>query len=218
MGTGVTSVSKGCPELTILERGSAQQGKVALTFDDGPDPIYTPKILEILRCYGAKATFFLLSEKVRCYPWIAKAIIQEGHCIASHGLRHRLQLTLTREGTFREMRQALDILAETIGVAPRYYRPPWGVMNRWTAEAAQQLHMQIVLWSCDSRDWLWGIKAQAIARRILTCPQLEGGIILCHDGSFVPHRPKALLAALPVVLTELQRKGWQAVELPALFL
>ena len=201
----------------IRSKSLSGAGKVALTFDDGPDPIYTPRILEILRSYKVQATFFVLSTKAKRYPEIIEAILRDGHHLASHGLRHQPQLTLTREGTFWEMRKAVEILKETTGQAPRYYRPPWGLVNRWTVEAARQLQMEVVRWSCDSRDWVLGIRPQYIIRRVLTCRHLEGGIVLCHDGSFVPHRPRALLTALPVIISELRHRGWRLVELPMLF-
>lgn len=195
---------------------SNKSNQVALTFDDGPDPVYTPKILDILNSRGARATFFVLAAKAKIYPQTVRAILGEGHHIALHGLRHRPHLTMTKECTLKEMKKASDLLAELTGHNPIYYRPPWGIMNPWTLTSAQQLKLEIVLWSCDSLDWLWGIRPQAIVQRILSCPQLPGGIILCHDGSFVPHRQKTLLSVLPKVLDELKYRGYQLVDLPTL--
>lgn len=201
----------------VLRRGPRGTGKVALTFDDGPDPVYTPQILALLRRYEARATFFLLAKKARRYPEVVRAIVRGGHHIASHGFAHRPQPLLTYQGTRYEMSLAAEILTEFAAEPPRYFRPPWGLLNRWTLAVARELGMEVVLWSCDSLDWLWGLKPSVVAKRVLSCPELEGGVILCHDGSFIPHRPRVLLSALPVILEELKARGLSAVALPALF-
>lgn len=201
----------------VLRRGSKGTGKVALTFDDGPDPFYTPEILALLRRYEAKATFFFLAQKARRYPEVVQTVLRDGHHIASHGLAHRPQPLLNYRATRYEMRLAAEILTDLTGEPPRYFRPPWGLLNRWTLAVARELGMEVVLWSCDSFDWLWGVKPSVVVKRVLRCPDLDGGIILCHDGSFIPHRPRVLLSALPMILEELKAKGWSAVALPALF-
>ncbi|MGQ9513154.1 polysaccharide deacetylase family protein [Thermodesulfitimonas sp.] len=201
----------------VLRRGPRGTGKVALTFDDGPDPFYTPQILALLRRYETKVTFFFLAQKVRRYPEVVQAVIRDGHHIASHGFAHRPQPLLSYQSTRCEMRLAAEILTNVTGESPRYFRPPWGLLNRWTLAVAQELGMQVVLWSCDSLDWLWGIKPSVVAKRVLRCPDLEGGIVLCHDGSFVPHRPRVLLTALPALLEAFKVRGWTAVPLPVLF-
>lgn len=217
MGSRVSLAPSFSPEGLVLRRGPRGTGKVALTFDDGPDPFYTPKVLALLRRYEAKATFFFLAKKARRYPEVVRAVVRDGHHVASHGFAHRPQPLLNYRATRYEMRLAVEILTDVTGEPPRYFRPPWGLLNRWTLAVARELGMEVVLWSCDSLDWLWGVKPSVVAKRVLRCPDLDGGIVLCHDGSFIPHRPRVLLSALPIVLEGLKARGWSAVALPTLF-
>lgn len=202
-------------EINILRR-SQDLRKIAFTFDDGPDPTYTPQILDVLSRYGTKATFFMLSAKARHYPYLVEAIAKEGHHLACHGLRHRPEPTMGRQTTYHEMQMAVDIFYELTGNKPRYYRPPWGVATRFTLESIRRFDMKMVLWSCDSGDWLWGTRPQVIAHRILNYRDIGGSIVLCHDGSFVPHRQRTLMAALPNILSEIKERGHILVDLTEL--
>lgn len=188
-------------------RRVARAGKAALTFDDGPDPAYTPQILDILERYGAKGTFFVLAKKASKYPSTVRAIQAAGNHVACHGVSHVPHLLLTREGTVREVALAAEILAEITGCWPKYYRPPWGLLNRWTWQAARASGMEVVLWSCDSQDWIWWSGPARVVQRVLSCRELEGGIILCHDGTFLPRRPAKLISALPRIIEGLKARG-----------
>lgn len=200
----------------VIRRVAGNTGMVALTFDDGPDPVYTPQVLAILRSYGVKGTFFLVTGKARKYPDVVQAILAAGHHVACHGLNHAPHTLLTRSGTAREVMSAAEILAEITGRWPKYYRPPWGLLNRWTVQAVRAADMEVVLWSCDSRDWLWWTSPASIVQRVLSCPAVGGGIILCHDGTFIPQRPRRLVGALPGIIGGLLAKGLKLADLPTL--
>ncbi|MEY8518729.1 polysaccharide deacetylase family protein [Lachnospiraceae bacterium 29-84] len=122
---------------------------VAITFDDGPHPTYTPKMLEALRERGVKATFFLLGEEVEKYPEIVKQIEEEGHLIGNHSYKHEQLSKLTMEQACTQVNRTNDLIYQVTGTYPSYLRPPFG---DWHKELDGKVNMVEVLWDVDTLD------------------------------------------------------------------
>lgn len=189
--------------------GPGAPGHVALTFDDGPGPISTPLFLDKLDRLGVRATFFCVGEQARKYPGVVREAAARGHGIAVHGWRHRNQLL--RPGPVgAELRAARDLLGELSGAAPRWYRPPYGVLTGQGIWAARRLGMSIVLWSAWAKDWTAGVTAGDVLGTV--GPGLRGGAtILLHDADAYarPGSWKATLAALPAIVATCREQGLQ---------
>ena len=152
---------------------------VALTFDDGPDPDWTLRILRALARAGARATFFVMASRVVRHPYALAAIRIEGHDVELHCGEHVRHTEAGREAIDTDTRAALEVLAEH-DVRPRRWRTPWGVRAPWTAEVAAAHGLELVGWTADTHDWR-GDPAEAMLAAVAA--DLEpGGVVLMHDG------------------------------------
>ncbi len=151
---------------------------LSLTFDDGPDPTWTPLILEQLqRCYVA-ATFFMVGERVLTEPVLVRKVLAAGHDIQLHCHRHVRHTELTEAELQHDGESALAAL-ESVGVHPRLWRAPWGVCTDASHRVAERLGLQLVRWSIDTHDWR-GDEPQAMLNHARS--QLaDGGTVLMHD-------------------------------------
>ncbi|HET6295455.1 MAG TPA: polysaccharide deacetylase family protein [Kribbella sp.] len=176
---------------------------VLLTFDDGPDPKYTPQILDILEAYDAKATFFEVGREIGRHPELTLRIHQLGHSVQNHTWTHA-DLRGLSWMTFKDQIQSTDeaIRAQT-GYTPRCLRPPYGSVDAVVTKRATSLGKELVLWKIDSRDWTRPGTTE-IVRRALTGVQ-NGSTILFHDGG---GNRSQTVAALPLILKTLKSKGY----------
>ncbi|TAK32457.1 MAG: polysaccharide deacetylase family protein [Myxococcaceae bacterium] len=180
---------------------------VALTFDDGPDPVGTPAVLDLLRRAGATATFFLIGERAERLPSLVRRIAAEGHSVGLHGWKHQSMPLLTPARLDADLARCAATLESLLGSAPRLVRPPYGRRDVRVYLAARRRHLTPVMWSFDSRDWLPRSRAD-IARRLDRVR--SGDIVLLHDG--LPRRA-AMLDAVDALLDRLR-----AVQLPSVAL
>ncbi len=157
---------------------------VALTFDDGPDPRWTPRILDLLAAAEAKATFFVLRDHVLRHPQLVRRAADAGHEIGVHGANHHDMAQLTSAQLDRAMADTKAAVAQLIGHEPALMRPPYGRFDAPVLHAARSHDLTMVLWS----DWLPG-KNSAVATRRLQDQLTPGAIILCHDGRGTPSEP-----------------------------
>jgi len=173
---------------------------IALTFDDGPHELYTPQILDILKEYDVKATFFIVGKNCEKYPELAARIIDEGHEIGNHTYSHLANIGKLDEGTLvRELLQVEDALHELRGYRPRLFRPPGGIYNVFIDRIAAQLNYTAVLWNVDTHDWKCP-PSPKIASEVLSKVK-PGYIVLMHDYVVGKSRtPDALLILLPRLL------------------
>lgn len=154
-------------------------GAVALTFDDGPHPVWTPRVMEALRNADATATFFVVSPLARRFPHLVSEMRAAGHVVELHCGRHIRHTELTREQVEGDTSSALRDLQE-IGVSPRFWRPPWGILAPWTAEIAGDYGLTLAPWTADTHDWR-GDGAPEMIEAI--SPVLgPSAVVLMHDG------------------------------------
>ncbi len=152
---------------------------LTLTFDDGPEPVWSARVLHELQRRDAPATFFLVGERVRKFPEQARAIVAGGNEVQLHCHTHIRHSELNESEIERDTREALSALA-AVGVRPTFWRTPWGVTTSDTLRVARRHRLQLVRWRIDTHDWR-GDTAQEMLTR--ANPQLRtGGVVLMHDG------------------------------------
>ncbi|GAA3106504.1 hypothetical protein GCM10010530_32630 [Kribbella aluminosa] len=176
---------------------------VVLTFDDGPDAEYTPKVLGVLAKYDAKATFFEVGQNVRKHPELTKRIHDAGHSVQNHTWDHRDLRKLTAAKFQQEVTSTDQAIRVQIGSTPGCLRPPYGGVSATVRQRARQLGKDLVVWTVDSRDWTKPGTA-AIVQRVLKNVH-SGSVILMHDGG--GNRAQTV-AALPAILTALKAQGY----------
>lgn len=153
---------------------------VALTFDDGPHPQYTNSILQILKRYNAKATFFCIGKQVQKYPEIVKSIFNEGHLVANHTFSHSRTIDFYGTKRFIEEITQTDLEIEKIlSEKPKYFRPPYGVTNPNIKKAVDSTGHKVIGWSIRSLDTT-NMEANSIVKRIVKRIS-NRDIILLHD-------------------------------------
>ncbi len=195
-----------------ITRGPRARREVALTFDDGPDEVSTPAVLDTLASFGARATFFVVGEEAERHPELIARMLREGHEVESHGYRHRWRDLVGLAGARRTIGEGARVLTELTGQRTGYFRPPYGVMTPALAVAAAALDVRIVGWSCRGFDTL-GRSAAKRARR-LARRFCKGCIILLHDAAMMPGGRTPLgPKMLPLVLSELVRQDLVPVTL-----
>jgi len=202
-----------CPALGILRRQDGASG-VALTFDDGPHPQATPVVLESLREAGAQATFFLAGEQVLRRPGLAAEIVAAGHRVELHCHRHRNLLRLTTAQFVEDAERGRAAIEEASGQAIADHRPPYGVYSGGALRAARRRGWRPVLWSRWGKDWRGEATASLIAARV-TDGVRDGDVVLLHDADYysAPGSWVRTVAALPIILEELDNRGLRTISL-----
>jgi peptidoglycan/xylan/chitin deacetylase (PgdA/CDA1 family) len=188
--------------------GVGRRGHVALTFDDGPDAASTPQFLDALDALGWHATFFMLGEMTRRDPGVAGAVADAGHEIAVHGDVHGNMLRRTPARARDDIRRAHDSVAEATGVAPRWFRPPFGISSFASLRAARELGMTTVLWTTWGRDWRREATPSSVVADV-TRRYVDGGTVLLHDSDCAsyPGCWQSALGALPRLADEFAARG-----------
>ena len=164
----------------VLLHGSGH--RVALTFDDGPNPAYTPVVLATLRARHVHATFFCVGRAVRAHPGLVRAIIAGGNEVENHTLTHaHLNALFTRAALVREIGGGSGAIAELTGRAPRFTRPPYGARDYAALATIRALGMRPVLWSAMLGDYA-SAPAPPVLLKVLLAQISDGAIIVLHDG------------------------------------
>ncbi|MEX0731230.1 MAG: polysaccharide deacetylase family protein [Aquisalimonadaceae bacterium] len=184
---------------------------VYLTFDDGPDPRWTPRILDILAASGAKATFFAVGQQARRHGVLLRRIAIEGHGVGNHTWSHRHPRFLGSDASRREVRDGRSAIEDTLGERPMLFRPPHGYLNPSMAEEARRSGHTIVLWTLSAVDWGPLGRSRGIARRLARMQ--AGDIVLMHDHGWGINRPRQLVSVLPHQLRILTMQGLRSVRL-----
>lgn len=197
-------------EKTVVEtspKDSIDCGKVpciALTFDDGPS-VYTPQLLDILKKTGAKATFFVLGKSSKIQQNTIQRIYKEGHQLGNHSWDHKDLKKLSKEGIEHQIFDTNKVIKEATGIEPTILRPPYGSFNNLVKTTTQ---MPIILWNLDPLDWK-DRNPKTIAERM--SKGKPNGILLAHDIY------KSTVDAMPIVIKNLQAKGYHLVTIDKLF-
>jgi len=184
-------------------------GKIALTFDDGPDTILTPQLLDILRTNKIKATFFPIGEKLARHPGIIAEVAKDGHEIGNHGWGHLVMTRLSNAHIKREIWRTTEALLSICGVRPKLFRPPHGMVDaRLRRAVAKEGGLRMVTWNLTCDDWR-KVSPEHIESQILG--KIRGGsVVLMHDIN-----PSTIIAMKSVAPT-LRSKGFAFVTLSEL--
>ncbi|HEY4369533.1 MAG TPA: polysaccharide deacetylase family protein [Steroidobacteraceae bacterium] len=184
---------------------------IYLTFDDGPDPQWTPRILDTLAAAQVPATFFVIGNAALRDPALVRRAAAEGHEIANHTLEHRHPWAMTSAQARRQVREGAQVLQDVLGRATRFYRPPHGRNRACMSDEAREQGETTVMWSLSAIDWGVMGRADRIASRLQRIQ--AGDIVLLHDGRNKHNRPDQLMAVLPAFLDQLKRSGLQPAAL-----
>ncbi|MGM0336895.1 polysaccharide deacetylase family protein [Enterococcus sp. AZ008] len=174
-----------------------EEKTVALTFDDGPDPNNTPKLLDILKQEKVNATFFVLGQNAQQYPEIVKVIANQGHEVGNHTYSHRNLSSLNIDELSTEITATDEVIKNITGEYPKYVRPPYGSLNR---NAVQVINRPIIEWSVDSEDWR-SRNVEEIIKKVQSTVY-DGSIILLHDIH------SETIQAIPTIIRILKEQGY----------
>jgi peptidoglycan/xylan/chitin deacetylase (PgdA/CDA1 family) len=196
LGAGIVAYGAMWPRAQIFGRvvyRTNSSRKLALTFDDGPNPAITPKLLDLLDRHNVRATFFLIGKFVRECPELVKETIARGHLVGNHTETHPNLFRLTRREIRIELRLCHDAISHLLGSPPKWFRPPFGMRNPWVIPAARELGYRTVMWTLLPGDWRekpaeWLIpRMQPIAdhaqRNLANTTNGTGDILCLHDGA-----------------------------------
>jgi len=192
-------------EDAAIGRACGNGSRVYLTFDDGPDPEWTPRIVDVLDASGARATFFVIGRAAERSGPLLRRLHASGHEIGNHTYSHRHPWTMSTAHARREVRDGAESIAQALGQAPRWFRPPHGRLRQAMADEAQNGGQRVVLWTLSAVDWGPLGCAERIAARL---DHVDGGdIVLMHDGRNRHNRPEESLRVLPAFLRGIRGRG-----------
>lgn len=209
---------------STVVRGSAAQRVVALTFDDGPNPPYTDRILDVLKDAHASATFFVVGQAAAAYPASLRRIVREGHALGNHSWDHAHLNVLSRGAVEHELRRTSDAIFAATGIRPRFMRPPFGARSFTVIDEAKREGYTVVMWSdALSQDWE-RLDDSVIADRVVERVR-PGSIVVLHDGN----RGRVCALAAPAhcdrsqaaratrtIIARLRAEGYRLVTIPQL--
>lgn len=183
-----------------IHKGNPTEFQIALSFDDGPNPVYTPQILDLLEKYNAKASFFLIGKQAEKYPHLVQRIWDEKHCIGNHSFTHANTIGFkSQAGWIKEINSTNEILKKIIGKQPRFFRPPFGITTPHLRGALARTQMVSIGWSHRTYDTIVQ-NVEGMYQKILQDLQ-PGIIILMHDSH------ERILPLLEQLLPELARRN-----------
>ncbi len=195
-------------------RVETKQRLVALTFDDGPDPRWTPQVLELLRQYHAHATFFQVGKNVVAHPDLVHAVLGDGHEVADHTWDHPDLELMPAAQVGTEITQGADALRQVGAPSPKYFRPPKGLTDEAVGVLADANQYRTIFWDLCLERFVDHTPDVADAVQDMLTRVRPGSIILAHDGG-IPDRTKTL-RTLPMLLTGLRERGFKMVDVTQL--
>lgn len=194
------------PTIWLMPRlkGVGRARHVAITFDDGPDPTSTPLFLDELDRLGWTATFFVLGSMARSSPDVLRRVVGAGHEVGIHGDQHRSHLLMTPGQVHRDLARAVSSVTDITGIAPRWFRPPYGELSIGSVVAARRLRLRPVLWSTWGRDWVDGATPESITTTVVSRLR-PGATVLLHDSdcTSTPGSWRATLGSLALLARHL---------------
>ncbi|BCJ85889.1 polysaccharide deacetylase family protein [Effusibacillus dendaii] len=187
---------------------------VALTFDDGPDPRFTPAVLQILKARNLSATFFIIGQNASEHPELVQEIAKDGHIVANHSYTHPHLENLTKDQVDSQLSETDHVLQQILGPGapvPVYFRPPRGNLSSNIEETASEMNKQIILWNVCVENHTTTTPKEVEKRVMKLIDQNHGGVLLAHDGGL---DRTLTIQSLPLILDDLKREGYQIVPLP----
>ncbi|MDR7242159.1 MULTISPECIES: polysaccharide deacetylase family protein [Priestia] len=201
---------------SVIIKG-AKKHKIAITFDDGPHPVYTPKILDLFKLHEMKATFFIVGELGEKHPSILNRMIDEGHEVAIHHHRHVSAWTQTPWQLRRQIHQCAQVIEKVTNQKPLFYRPPWGHLNMSSLSMAKPYHL--VIWTGIFQDWTLKTTKTALVQKLMRKVE-DGAIFVLHDNGDTPgadeKAPEMTIAALEEFLPYLKQQGYESITMQQL--
>jgi peptidoglycan/xylan/chitin deacetylase (PgdA/CDA1 family) len=196
----------------VISEAKLPPGKkvIALTFDDGPWPSSTAKVLDILKKNNIKGTFFVVGQNVKNYPDLTKRVVTDGHIIANHTWHHWYHHMNAQTAAY-EVANTTDIIYKTTGIKTSLFRPPGGNMRNGVAAYAKSNKYAVIMWSSDSMDY----SRPGVPRLInnIFREAKPGGIVLMHDGG---GDRSHTVKALPEIISKFRKQGYEFVTVPEL--
>lgn len=203
------------PNFTSLPPAARARGEVALTFDDGPDPAITPRVLDLLEAHGVRATFFCVAQKAARHPELTREIARRGHAIENHSNAHEHTFAfLLLRGLRRDLAAAQATLGTLTGRTPRFFRPPMGFRNPLLDPVLHETGLKLVSWTRRGYDTRRGDPALVAAD--LERGLAAGDILMLHDGhaALTGEGKPVVLEVLPRLIDSIRQKGLKPVTLP----
>ncbi len=192
--------------LGCVWRGSREGRRVSLTFDDGPDPAATPRVLDILAAHRVTATFFLIGERAARNRTLVRRITESGHDLGNHGWSHQSLWLAGPRRTVDEVRRSYETIAGIAGAPPRFFRPPWGMTNLALFPILRELGTPCVFWTVQTEGRRPAPAPVQVSRAFRRAR--PGAIFDLHDADGVPGAGERLVAALPSMIEGLRAGGY----------
>lgn len=187
--------------------------RLVLTFDDGPSPVYTEQLLDLLKSENIEATFFVVAENAAKMPETISRMKREGHCVALHSLAHRHAFLCGYHYMKYDFAKSLTIM-KGLGCRIHFYRPPWGVRNLFTHKFISKYHLKLVLWDIMAGDWKARTTPEMITETIER-KAFDGAVICLHDGcekyGGAKGAPFHTIDALKTALPRMKGRGYQFI-------
>jgi peptidoglycan-N-acetylglucosamine deacetylase len=194
-------------------RGPDDATGVVLTFDDGPDPVHTREVLDILDKHDAKATFFVIGRKAEAHRDVVEEIVRRGHDVGVHGFEHDRFFSLRGSARVRtDLERAIRVIENITGKTPLWFRPPIGHTNPTIARIADQLDLTVIGWSVGARDGIRRTKPDDVVARVARGLE-DGAIVLLHDAAERDTHKPAGITALPAILEKIATQNLRVVPL-----
>lgn len=198
-------------ENKLIENVVVADKTIALTFDDGPDAIYTDMILDVLKEKDVKATFFLIGKKMKQYPLVTERIFEEGHCLANHTYSHTDLKGKSFRNVYLSVLQTEQLIDSICGKTMKIFRPPWGHITSEESINFKKFGFKIVLWDVNSRDFIPNITVGEIIKNVMAGAG-DQKIILFHDSDYQCKASRKNTAlALPQIIDLLKEMGYRFV-------
>ena len=198
-----------------IYRVNTKHQRIALTFDDGPSPVWTPLVLDELKKVNIPATFFMIGHHVQKYPEIARRVVAEGHTIGNHGYAHSVILYYTPEEIEEEIKYTEYVIRDITGQTTKYFRPPKAWLTKEIKEKIVSLGYKVVLWSLNSKDWV-PFNHQWMSRFISQYIK-NGDILLFHDSGNIwtteGGNRLETVKTIPLLAQKLRAKGFEFVSI-----
>jgi polysaccharide deacetylase family sporulation protein PdaB len=196
------------PDL-VYNSGSSDEKKIALTFDDGPDNVFTPQMLDILKENDVKATFFIMGKRAEDFPAVFKRMVNEGHLIANHSWSHPNFMKLSNEKIKEELTKTNDLIKEYTEEDSNFFRSPYGSIDPERVKFIGEMGYKIIAWNVDSLDWK-GLSAEEVSTNILE-NTTNGSIILQHSAGGKGEDLSGSVKALAKIIDVLKKDGFMFV-------